>query len=362
MLARSHGRTPSLGILLCGLVALSGVTLGQVTSSSLAIGGTGALGCTLGGIPPQDPPVLENGQIGTGTVGFSYNGATQILTLTVSNTSPVVPGQQNPVIRRVYVNLPALACTGAVLLSQTAADGVQPNFEFHVDVDRTDNVNPLNAECFGHFNIRLRDPGTIGGSIANPLATNLPGPPNSMAIGPVVFQIQILGSSDAITTLIASSYSSSLSYNPTGEYVNSVFQFAPGATVIDDASQNFISSQPVAGGGSTAGWMVGNPEFGATVTVVMAGQPMWHGLMVGALTPGPIWRAGILFPIGEDWFPIINATIPVTGFQSLVVTLPPSPDNTPELGGLTVYGLVVAASPDLRTISVSEQFAVFIEF
>jgi hypothetical protein len=362
MLARSFETTRSLGLLLCGVVALTGTSFAQVTTSNLTIGGIGAFGCTVpGGPAPQDPPVLENGQVGSGSVAFQYDGATQILTLVVSNTSPVVPGWQNPVIRRVYVNLPPLACTGAVLLSQTGSDGQPPNFEFHFDVDITDNVNPLNAECFGHFGIRLRDPGTIAGSIANPLATDLPGPPGSMCIGPVTFQIQILGASDAVTTLIASSYSSSLSFNPGGQYVNSVFQFAPGASIVDDVSQNFISSTPVAGGGSTAGWMVGTPETGENVTLVMAGTPTWFGLMVASLDPGPIWRAGILFPIGEVYFEVMNGILPSTGFQTETLVIP-GPQEAPELGGLTVYGLVVAASPDLRTISVSEQFAVFVEF
>jgi hypothetical protein len=83
--------------------------------------------------------------------------------------------------------------------------------------------------------------------------------------------------------------------------------------------------------------------------------------MVAATTPGPITVGGYTFPIGEDWVPVLTGQIPASGFSSLTLTIPGAPPG-PELGGLTVYGLVVAASPDLRTISSSEQFAIFIEF
>ena len=77
--------------------------------------------------------------------------------------------------------------------------------------------------------------------------------------------------------------------------------------------------------------------------------------------PGPIIVDGITFPIGPDWVPVLTGEIPPSGFSSVTFNIPGPPPG-PELGGLTVYGLVVAASPDLRTISVSEGFAVFIEF
>ena len=128
-----------------------------------------------------------------------------------------------------------------------------------------------------------------------------------------------------------------------------------------DTDVNFISSTPVAGGGSPAGWVVGTTQVGEPVTVVMAGAPGWEGCLVAALSPGPIEVGGYIFPIGPDWVPILTEQIPATGFSSLTFVIPPPPPS-PELGGLTVYGLVVAASPDLRTISSSEGFAVFVEF
>lgn len=338
-------------------IALAGVSSGQVSTSQLSIGGVGAFGCTQ---TASNPPVLENGQEATGECAFSYNQLTQILTLTVSNTSPVVPMEQNPVIRRIYVNLPALAIANATLLSQAGAGGATPNFALAVDIEPTNNTGSLIAGCLGRFGLRLRDQGGIAGSIANPAATSLPGPPNSMTIGPVVFQIQIVGASTAVSSLIASSFSSMLSYNPgSTEYVNAVFKFEPGADEDDSEEENFISSTPVGEGGSPAGWVVGTPAAGQTVTVVMAGQPGWSAAMVASLDPGPITIGGITFPIGPDWVPLLTTQIPGVGFVFANVLIPAA---GPELGGLTVYGLVVAASSNIRTISVSEQFSVLVDF
>ena len=128
---RSSARIPTLGLLFCGLVVLGGTALGQ-TTSSLTVGGIGAFGCN---VPQTDPPTLQNGQEASGTAAFSYDGATQVLTLTVTNTSPIVAGQNNPVLRRIYVNLPPLACTGATLISQTGAGGAVPAFQLSVDTD-----------------------------------------------------------------------------------------------------------------------------------------------------------------------------------------------------------------------------------
>jgi hypothetical protein len=359
MLGTSFDRIRVPLLILCGLIALAGTSPGQVSTSALAIGGVGSLGCLQ---PAQDPPVLNNGAIGMGECSFSYNQLTQVLTLTVSNTSPVVPGEQNPVVRRVYVNLPQLACSGAALISQTGAGGPAPTWTLSVDPNLADGIGSISVGCFGRFGIRLSDQGGIDGCIANPNATLLPGTPGSMVIGPVVFQIQILGASAGVSSLIASSFSSSLAYNPGGtDYVNGAFRFQPGSSLGDtgdDTPENVISARPVADGGSTAGWVVGTPSVGEVVTLVMAGTPGWEGCMVASLDPGPIVVNGITFPIGPDWVPLLTTTIPNVGFVFATVLIPAGP----ELGGLTVYGLVVAASSNVKTISVSESFSVLVDF
>jgi hypothetical protein len=348
-------------LLLVVSIALAGVSSGQVSSSQLSIGGVGAFGCLQ---PAQSPPVLANGAIGTGECMFSYNQLTQVLTLTVSNTSPVVPNEQNPVIRRVYVNLPALAVANAVLISQTGSGGPAPTWTLAIDTDITNNTGSIDVGCFGHFGLRLSDQGGIEGCIANPAAPLNPSWAGSMVIGPVTFEIQIIGSSLAASSLIASSFSSSLAYNPgSSDYVNAAFRFQPGSSggtdVTDDSDENVISSRPVADGGSPAGWIVGTPAAGQNVTLVMAGTPGWEACMVASLDPGPIVIAGITFPIGPDWVPLLTTQIPGVGFVLANVLIP---TGGAELGGLTVYGLVVAASSNIRTISVSEQFSVLIDF
>jgi hypothetical protein len=359
MLGTSFERIRFPSLVLCGLIALAGASSGQVSTSSLSIGGVNAFGCLQ---PAQNPPVLENGAIGTGECTYSYNQLTQVLTLTVSNTSPVVPGQQNPVVRRVYVNLPQLAISNATLISQTGAGGPAPTWTLAIDPNLSDGQSSIEVGCFGRFGLRLSDQGGIAGCIANPLATSLPGSANSMVIGPVVFQIQILGSSAAVSSLVAASFSSSLSLNEGGQYVNAAFRFQPGSSeldVADDSDENVLTSQPVGEGGSPAGWVVGTPAVGEEVTLVMAGAPGWEACMVASLDPGPIVIDGITFPIGPDWVPLLTTTIPGVGFVFATVTIP---SNQPALGGLTVYGLVVAASSNIRTISVSESFSVLVDF
>jgi hypothetical protein len=345
-------------LIACSVVSLGGAAFGQVTTSSLTIGGVGTFGCAS---PASDPPVLETGQVAKGTLGYSYNATSQILTLTVTNTSPVVAGEQTPVIGSVFLNLPAFAISGATLLSQTGSGGPQPNWFMVVDPDLADPTTSIQVGCFGKFGIKLSDPGTIDGSIANPAATSLPGTPGSMVIGPVTFQIQIQGSSAAASSLVASAFASSLTLNAGGLTVNAAFRFHADSTLgLDESGENVLSAAPLADGGNAAGWFVGTPSGGETVTLVISGTPNWNAIMVASLLPGPIEHFNIEFPIGPDWVPLFNTTIPAgVPFVSTTITIPQS---GPQLAGLVVYGLVVAVSPGLRTVSVGEQFSSFVDF
>jgi hypothetical protein len=96
------------------------------------------------------------------------------------------------------------------------------------------------------------------------------------------------------------------------------------------------------------------------MTAVYAGTPGWEGCMVAALTPGPIVVAGITFPIGPDWFPVLTAVLPPAGIVSTNITIPTTPPV--EIATVTFYAIVVLASPDHRTISVSEQFSLSVVF
>jgi hypothetical protein len=78
--------------------------------------------------------------------------------------------------------------------------------------------------------------------------------------------------------------------------------------------------------------------------------------------PGPIVIGGHSYPIGEDWFVVLSGVFPTVGFLSANVLIPNAPEGVPEIGTITFYAIVAAASPDQRIISVSEQFSLAIDF
>jgi hypothetical protein len=341
-----------------GFVALAGVTFGQApatavtTTASVTIGGPGALGCTT---PAIDPPTLPNGTPASGQCDFSFNAVTQMLTLTVSNTSPIVPGQVNPVIREILLNLPALGVTGATLVSQSS-QGDAPAFTLSVDPDLSDGVGDIPGGCFGRFGIRLSDPGTIAGSIKNPAAPIQPGPSGYFVIGPAVFILHIQGSSMGSASFLASTFASSISLaaDSEGSQANVAFKFA---TLTE---QGFIGNAPVANGGSAAGWVVGTPAAGQSVTVVAAGHPGWSGSLIVSLNPGPTEFQSHLYPIGTPYFVLLTATMPLEGWVSLLLTIPGGPH--PEIVTVPFYAIVFLTDPGHKAISVSEQFSLAVDF
>jgi hypothetical protein len=178
-----------------------------------------------------------------------------------------------------------------------------------------------------------------------------------MVIGPVTFQIQLALTTTAATGLIAESFANSRSANPPGsQQANCAFKLQ---TIEDDGG--YLGNAPAAGGGSPAAWFVGEMMGGQTVQAFYSGTPAWEGCLVASLTPGPININGITFPIGADWFPIFGGILPPSGILFTNVMIPTTPP-LPEIATLTFYAIVVLASPDHRTISVSEQFTLSVVF
>lgn len=358
---RSHiwlgSRRNSPLVVACASLLVMGSAMAQssVTTSSLAIGGPGALGCAT---PLLDPPTLEDGVLASADCDYSYDSFSQILTLTVTNTSLIVPGEPNPLISKIYVNLPQLAIASATLISQAGSGGATPNFTLAVDTNVTDTLGSLVSGCFGKFGLRLQHAPGLNGSIKNAGADLIAGTPSAMVVGPVVFQIQIVGSSAASESLIAQAFSHSWSVNDTtSTTTNAAFLFAGG---INDTG-GILGSGPAAGGGSAAGWVTGTPQAGQTITVVQSGTPTWSGVFVASTSPGPIVVGSHTYGIGPDFFVVLNGTIPPVGFLSSTFVVPPAPAG-PEIGTVTFFAIVVLASPDQRIISVSETTMLEVEF
>src|SRR5690606_10232594 len=137
--------------------------------------------------PVGAPATLTAGVPASARFDFAYDRATGLLTLTVTNTSPIVGNDANPVLTGFFLNLPRGAITGASLVSQSGSGGAPAAFVLSY------GENAFAANCFGDFALRLSAGGTPNGAIANALATNIGGPPGAAVIGPVVFVIQLSG-------------------------------------------------------------------------------------------------------------------------------------------------------------------------
>jgi hypothetical protein len=332
------------------LIALSlvaGPSLAGTTSESLAIGGLGTTGCQ----GPEDPPTLGGGVLASGTIGYAYDEATGILTLTVANDSPVTMGVPNPLITKVWINLPHLAVSGVSLLSQSGSGGASPSFELSFDTNNLDEVGSIPANCFGKMGLLLATSGgSIQGGIANPAADTLPGPSGAAVIGPVTFTLQITG--PGADSLTADAFAASLSANPPGSMqVNAAFKFQGGG--IDEESGT-IGDGP---GCRVGGWIVGEPNIGNTVQFVMDTPEGCHGCIVASGDPGPTMFGSLTVPIGMPMVPIM-----------IVTTAPPTPTvldlaipNDPNLVGVTIYFVVAAIDPmTLTGLNITDQFSVTI--
>jgi hypothetical protein len=353
--ARAATFSCSIAVLTLLLASVAcGQLPGDITTASVEIGGIGAKSCYE---PAFDPPTLSDGTtIAKGAIDLVYDSHEAILTLTVHNLSPEVPGEPTPVIREIYINMPqGGAVPGAFLISQSSPGLVQPNFTLTFDPVTSDG-GPLSGGCFGRWNMRLRDPGTIEGSIAA-IADVLPGPPGTMVTTPAVFQIALLPTTSGAQSIRASTFPNVTSYpGPENMQAQSLFKFegAPGVT-------GFVTNKPVGGpAGPAAGWVVGNVFPGSLVDLVATGLPGAHTYLVVSTDPGPITVGGYTFPIGAVHYILIQDTvIPQAGWTSVSVQIPTA---IPEVTQVPVYGIVVNTDFNFRVVSLSEQFSLEVEF
>lgn len=328
----------------CGIASFGAAQ--SVSSDVVSLGTLGSKGCQ----NSDNPPTLSDGTHATADVGYTYDRTTQRLTLTVANTSPVTAGVQNPLITEIFFNIPDLAVNGATLVSQTAAGGATPNFGLTLDLNTTANPKPNNVGCFGSFGAKLaKSGGGIQGGIANPTADNQAGPASTTVIGPVVFVIEFTGS--GVQNLTADAFSRVLSYKSNGEASNAAVKFQGGAS----GGSGFIGN---AFDCSAAGWVMGEPVVGGTLTIVMEGTPGCYGCFVVSADPGPAIFDGIVMPVGFPWLALNSQAFLFPGQrfeQSFVIP------NDPAFVNLTLYGAVGLADSATQSIfSITQQIVITI--
>ena len=238
------------------LLALATFGGGSVSQDALTIGGPGS--CSSEGT--QDPGLLSDDETpASAEVVFTLDTGAAVLTLDVTNTSPVTSGVKNPLLTRLYFNVPA-AVTGMSLVGQSAEAGVTPEYEL--------DFGPQGAGLFGSFDACLHDTGNIQGTIANENADTWTVGADKLALGTVSFTLELEGD---LAGLTASDFTELLSTIPPGSKPShAVGKFQAGGP--DDASAYLNQGETCDVAGSSES--LGTP-CGGTLSIV-------HGLPGGS--------------------------------------------------------------------------------
>jgi hypothetical protein len=308
-----------------------GVAFAQSPSTAtMWIGGPGTLGTN----GSADPGTLSDGSAATATIDFGYDPSTALLTVTVTNTSPVVSGTNTPVAGEIWFNLPMrIALTGATLVSQAGSGGAAPGYFLFVDPDPYDGAPVAPLPPFGSFAAVLVPP--AGGGIARPGGI---GTPSGATEGPVVFTIQVSGSTSQVSAEFSKRlYSSVEPGAPLGSHAqHGAIGFWNGGA---GAGSGGISAQ--AGACSPIMFWSGNMKIGYPQTLFLQSTMGCHGCQVFSLTLGtsnlPLFL-GFQLDIGGPTNDIA-ALIPFLFLQGppnwylLNYTIP----NVPGLVGMSLY-------------------------
>lgn len=331
--------TPALALL-----ALSLSSAAQTTSDQIVVGGPGTAGCS----GSDDPPTLDDGiTLASGTIDCTWDPATRILDLVVTNTSPVTPGTPNPVITQIYLNMPWGAVDSVSLVDQSSATGT-PSFSMDLDMDLLDGSNALKTGCFGAFGVLLSLPNGSQGGIAND-AADVVGT-SSWIDGPVHFQLLVDG--PGLDTLSASTFCSTLSVNPPGSMqASAVLKYQGGGFAgASDKIGNAVGCAPAA-------WMSGEPCIGNTVTFTMSSTAGCHGCLFMSRNPGPTVFNGVSYDIGVPVTDILIAIpFPATSVISKDITIP----NNTNLVGKDFHFIVADINPNTMMVELSDTFSVTI--
>lgn len=314
----------------------------QVSTNSLSIGGLSAPGCQGG----DDPPTLSGGVPAGATYDVSYDPSTSRMTLTVTNTSPIVADQATPLLTRIFLNTPPGAISAATLIQQSGAGGATPDFELEFGSER--------AGCIGDFELCLETRGGVSGGIANAAAIRVGGPPGAAVIGPATFVIQLSGPGAANIHARAITYGYSENGARAATHAAAKFQ-AAGASANESG---WIGAPTHVEDCATSIWLTSEPRIGTTVTLCRNGQLGCHDCMWVSLLPGPTQVGDIVAPIG---FPLL-AVLTGTFFTQMPLCFPIQIPGDPALSGLPIYFVLATtdstASFGIPAFSFGEVFTV----
>ncbi len=274
--------------------ALLASSMLSAQDSVIVIGGANSCGSN----GSSNPGTLDDG-ITEASARFVFHLDTQAsqLTLTVENTSKVLPLIPNPVLTDVFFNVPP-AITGMSVASQMGSGGATLAFALSFDGDLTTSPNPNGANGFGAYSVQLSTPGGgVQGGIANPAASIWLAPPGSLVIGPATFVFDLTGDLSGLT---AFSFNSLFSVIPPGNKpAVGAAKFQAGGLL---GASGFISPGdfcPIEaesadiGGGCGASTLSSTPPFmGQNATVSLTNAP---ALVCGTVLGSPSGAAPTLF-------------------------------------------------------------------
>jgi hypothetical protein len=342
----------ALLVLLAATIVLAAPALAGVTTTTKVVGGPG----TFSSCGPGDPPTLCDGvTLASALFTFTFDDTVtpNLLTVEVSNTSPVVPGVPNPILSAFWFNVPALAATQLTLVSQTApGEGGTSSFGHEFDPDLNDGSNPVTSPGFCAFNSKTEWMPEVAGGIANPLADTFAIPPSFLVFGPVTFVYQVGGPASA--GVQAPTFASAFSQIPPGDFrVNVVAKFKHGG--LAEASGS-LSNRPTCEAGN---WMVGEPRIGCDVTFVMSGAPGCFGCLAMSPDPGPTVIPNppfgdLVVPLGSPTIAVLVATVPPATVKTKTIPIPPDAN----LVGGTLYFAAVLLDGDTGQLSVGSGFSI----
>jgi hypothetical protein len=269
--------------------------------------------------------VLDAGTAASGLLAFAYDANTAVLTVTVTNTSPVTVGVPNPLIDDIFFSAPAGTVTSAALTGQASNGGGQQPFDLSFDDDTASGRNPNLGGCFGLFNFELAVT-TRRGGIANAAADTVATPSGTAVNGPAQFTLQLAG--PAVHGLSAAAFAAATSHG--GQHdVNAALHFVAGGKTSESGTVGSANAC------RTGVFLRGTPQLGQSIRICIEGSGECHATLLASAFAGPVVFSGITVPIGLPligWFDLGDFANGITEL-SLPVTIP----NRPELVGQTFY-------------------------
>lgn len=316
------------------LALSSAAVIGQVSTWSLQLGGTGAANCT--GNPTTQTE---------GAMFFSYDKSTSQLTVVVNNTSPVVSGFAASQMTAARFNAPRPAVTGMTLASQTSASGAAAAWTLTFDADNTSGSQPNAAKlnCYGSFSVGLNNPNGNANAIVNSAAPDF----DSLTDcgDSITFVFDVTGPGTQFIN--AGAFANSLSFGGAQGNLQ--------AGIKGQGMNNGVSEETgVTGGCAPTAYATGSPNIGCHMDLYMTGASGCFGCLVVSFNPGPTTVGNTTYDIGYPFYDVIS----VGSQNNQLVQVPVDIPNLPELVGLTLYFSTGLYQPSSGLVYVAQSFTV----